>query len=153
MDFDVPLLVVASLFVSTNSDSVRLPGLGVYCLGLATDLLVVASLSVSLLDNSDSGCLCDMGRDDLLLSFFFRSTFSLSRSEDGRDNSLVGIERELLKSVIISFILYDCILLRGILYPFDSPSVVGFGPSYCVLLHIMLEAKSSRWFGNLSGGT
>ena len=44
--FDVPLLVVASLFVSTNSDSVRLRGLGVDCLGLVLYVLFVASLSV-----------------------------------------------------------------------------------------------------------
>ena len=85
-----------------------------------------------------------MGRDDFLLSFFFRSTYSLSRSEDGREISLVGIERELLKSVIMSFILYDCRLLRGILYPFGRPGIVWFGPSCCDSLHIMLDAKPSR---------
>ena len=105
-DFDVPLLVVASLSASTNSDSVSFWDLGVDYLGLATVLLFVISLSVSVLDNSDSGCLCDMGRNEFLLSFFLRSTFSLSRSEDGRYISLVVIERELLKSVIISFILF-----------------------------------------------
>ena len=77
------------------------------CHGLGLALMVVASLSVSVLDNSDSGCLCEPGLHDLLESFFFCSERSFSRSDDGRDISLSRIDRELLKSFIISFILED----------------------------------------------